>query len=286
MTVSTCDTPPDHDDRQHEHDHHHDTPEQRLESSLTQAAADPAYLALFYRALLSSTVYLPARGDAMAEADDDTLAIEHWEMEDGTRVIPFFSTPARLQQALTDGGPASWHALPVRELFALTRGETLFLNPRAEAGKAFYPQEVAMLLESGGMAQPQTLSIDGGAAIRVGPLERTPEALQSGLTVLCGQRNLVRSAWLAHFQDPLCDAQPVLLLALELEGNDVAAHQALIREAGTLASALLDQDDAIDVCCLRRDAQDPLADYLRTHVTPLYQRRWGGWLRNAIATRR
>lgn len=155
--MSTCDTPPDHDDRQHEHDHHHDTPEQRLESSLTQAAADPAYLALFYRALLSSTVYLPARGDAMAEADDDMLAIEHWEMEDGTRVIPFFSTPARLQQALTDGGPASWHALPVRELFALTRGETLFLNPRAEAGKAFYPQEVAMLLESGGMAQPQTV---------------------------------------------------------------------------------------------------------------------------------
>ncbi|MDA6076944.1 hypothetical protein O0544_12095 [Edwardsiella anguillarum] len=48
----------------------------------------------------------------------------------------------------------------------------------------------------------------------------------------------------------------------------------------------MDQDDAIDVCCLRRDAQDPLADYLRTHVTPLYQRRWGGWLRNAIATRR
>ncbi|MDA6076942.1 hypothetical protein O0544_12085 [Edwardsiella anguillarum] len=39
--------------------------------------------------MLSSTVYLPARGDAMAEADDDMLAIEHWEMEDGTRVIPF-----------------------------------------------------------------------------------------------------------------------------------------------------------------------------------------------------
>lgn len=51
-----------------------------------------------------------------------------------------------------------------------------------------------------------------------------------------------------------------------------------------MASALLDLEETIDVCCLRRDAQDPLADYLRTHVTPLYQRRWGGWLRNAIAT--
>ncbi|ACR70325.1 enhanced serine sensitivity protein SseB C-terminal domain-containing protein [Edwardsiella ictaluri] len=284
MSTSTRDTPPDHDDRQHEHDHHHETPEQRLESSLVQAAAEPAYLALFYRALLSSTVYLPARREEIAEADGDTLAIEHWEMEDGTRVIPFFSTPARLQQALTDDGPTSWHALPVRELFALTRGETLFLNPRTEAGKAFYPPEVAMLLESGGMAHPQTLSIDGGAAIRIGPAEQTPEALQSGLVTLCGQRNLVRSAWLARFQDLACDAQPVLLLALELEGSDEAAHQALIREAGTLASALLDLEETIDVCCLRRDAQDPLADYLRTHVTPLYQRRWGGWLRNAIAT--
>ena len=266
----------------HHHDHHHATPEERLEASLMQASRDPAYLALFYRDLLAATVYLPLRAASAEGEQDEGVEIEHWEMSDGSSVIPFFSSPQRLQQALGGEAAGAVTALPARELFSLTRGEQLFLNPKCEQGKAFYPQEIAMLLASDGMAPSQSLVIDGGQSIRIGPLESPPEALQAGLATLCGQRELVRSAWLVHFQDPQCDEQPVLLLALELEGDDEAAHQVLIHEAGTLGSGLLEQDEVVDVCCIRRTQADPLADYLRTHITPAYQRRWGGWLRNAI----
>ncbi|WP_342442824.1 enhanced serine sensitivity protein SseB C-terminal domain-containing protein [Edwardsiella hoshinae] len=266
----------------HQHDHHHATPGERLEASLAQASRDPAYLALFYRELLAATVYLPLRAPASKAEQDDGVAIEHWEMSDGTSVIPFFSTPQRLQQVLGSEEPGAVTALPARELFSLTRGERLFLNPKCAQGKAFYPQEIALLLERGGMVPSQCLAIEGGQSIRIGPLEHLPGALQEGITTLCGQRGLVRSAWLVRFQDPQCDTQPVLLLALELEGDDEAAHQLLIHEAGTLLSGLLEQDAWVDVCCIRRTQADPLADYLRTHITPIYQRRWGGWLRNAI----
>lgn len=65
-----------------------------LETLLEQAATEPAHRPAFFRTLLESTVWVPgtaAEGEAVVE--DSALDLQHWEKEDGTTVIPFFTSP-------------------------------------------------------------------------------------------------------------------------------------------------------------------------------------------------
>ncbi len=42
----------------------------------------------------------------------------------------------------------------------MTQGAHLFLNPKSEYGKEFWPEEVAMLLKNGGLVQPAEMVVD------------------------------------------------------------------------------------------------------------------------------
>ncbi|MGS9179636.1 SseB family protein, partial [Salmonella enterica subsp. enterica serovar Infantis] len=60
---------------------------------------EPAHRPAFFRTFLESTVGVPgsaAEGEAIVE--DSALYLQHWEKEDGTTVIPFFTYLEALQQ--------------------------------------------------------------------------------------------------------------------------------------------------------------------------------------------
>ncbi|MDU1270867.1 MAG: enhanced serine sensitivity protein SseB [Escherichia coli] len=100
-----------------------------LEDLLEKAATEPAHRPAFFRTLLESTVWVPgtaAQGEAVVE--DSALDLQHWEKEDGTSVIPFFTSLEALQQAVED--EQAFVVMPVRTLFEMTLGETLFLNAK------------------------------------------------------------------------------------------------------------------------------------------------------------
>lgn len=269
----------------HHHDHHHDTPEEQLEKSLEKAVKDPAYRTLFYRTLLDSTVYILAESGVQDKgefiiAPNGELNVQHWEMQDGLSTIPFFSSLKMLQQAVDDE-EQPFMALPVRDLFAMTKGAQLFLNPKCEYGKAFYAQEVAMLLQTGGMAQPMEQVVDGGSKILLGQPEAYPSAMVDALTTLFTQRKIVRNAYLAIFQDQAVDEKPNLLIGLEIDGTDEEIDL-LIQETGSLASETAPEDEPVDLCLVTDEKGDAVSHYLKTHTQPFYQRRWGSWLRNSI----
>ncbi len=70
--------------------------------------------------------------------------LPHWEKEDGSSVIPFFTSEQAMSEAINDEQP--YVRLPVRTLFEMTRGETLFLNPKLPTGKEFSAAEISHLL--------------------------------------------------------------------------------------------------------------------------------------------
>lgn len=264
-------------------EHHHDALEQQLEKSLIQAVNDTAYRTLFYRDLMASTVYILADGNSGAEWGEqltNMLDIQHWQMQDGLSTIPFFSSLEKLQQA-TDQLDTPFVAIPVRDLFELTRGAQLFLNPKCEYGKAFYPKEIAMLLKTGGISQPVEQQIEGGITLTLGVPDPYPSTMIDALTALFSQRAYVRSAYLALCQDKMQDEEPNFLIGLELEGQ-ADQYQILIQEAGTLACDSNLDDEPVDLYILSHDEQDKLSHLLLKHSQPFYQRRWGSWLRNAI----
>ncbi|MCR0996732.1 enhanced serine sensitivity protein SseB [Serratia rubidaea] len=267
--------------------HHHDTvaaDDNELERLLKLAVSEAAHRPAFFRELLESTVYILGDGEQVQQEGNITLDadtpvdIQHWEKQDGSSVVPFFSSLRLLQQAVEDEQP--FIAMPARVLFEITQGAELFLNPKAEYGKEFYPEEVAQLLANGGVSKPVEHYIDKDSQILLGQPEVYPAAMVDALTTLFSQRKPVRRAFLALMHDRALDEKPNLLVGVEVDG-DAAEIDALIQEAGSVASEALADDEPVDFC-LVSEKERGVSHYLIAHTQPFYQRRWGSWLRNII----
>lgn len=267
--------------------HHHDTvaaDDNELERLLKLAVSEAAHRPAFFRELLESTVYILGDGEQVQQEGeivlnaDTPVNIQHWEKQDGSSVVPFFSSLRLLQQAVEDEQP--FIAMPARVLFEITQGAELFLNPKAEYGKEFYPEEVAMLLANGGVSKPVEHYIDKDSQILLGQPEVYPAAMVDALTTLFSQRKPVRRAFLALMHDRALDEKPNLLVGVEVDG-DAAEIDALIQEAGSVASEALADDEPVDFC-LVSEKERGVSHYLIAHTQPFYQRRWGSWLRNII----
>ncbi|KEY57035.1 enhanced serine sensitivity protein SseB [Serratia sp. DD3] len=271
----------------HHHHNEHDamSGSDELEQLLKLAASQPAYRPAFFRQLLDATVYILGDSEQVQLQGEITLDaetpvnIQHWEKQDGSSVVPFFSSLALLQQAVAEE-EHPFIAMPTRVLFEITQGDHLFLNPKAEYSKEFFPDEVAMLLATGGVVKPVERDIEQETQLLLGQPTEYPAAMIDALTTLFSQRKLVRRAFLALIHDREVDEQPNLLIGLDVKGEQ-ADIDALISEAGMVASETAPNDDPVDFCLVEENARG-VSHYLVNHTQPFYQRRWGSWLRNAI----
>lgn len=261
-----------------------DGSENELERLLKLAVSEPAHRPAFFRTLLEATVLV--LGDSGQKEQDGEITLDAgsqvnlqlWEKQDGTRTIPFFSSVEALQKVTEDEQP--FVAMPARALFEMTAGADLFLNPKSEYGKEFFPEEVALLLREGGLSKPVERVVEQDTQVLMGQPEEYPSAMIDALTTLFSQRKPVRRAFLALMHDQSVDEKPNLLVGLEIDGTP-REIELLIHEAGSVASETAPNDEPVDFC-LVSDTERGVSHYLISHTQPFYQRKWGGWLRNII----
>jgi hypothetical protein len=119
-----------------------------LEELLAAAANDPARTPAFLRLLIESTVLVPG----VPNPDDPTgrsVNLSELTNPAGKKAQPFYTSEERLQDTVTavPGFESHYFALRCHDLFTMTRGATLILNPHSAAGKEFLPAEIANLLD-------------------------------------------------------------------------------------------------------------------------------------------
>ncbi|MCQ4968717.1 enhanced serine sensitivity protein SseB [Atlantibacter hermannii] len=244
-----------------------------LETLLEKAATEPAHRPAFFRMLLESTVWVPgtsANGDAVDA--DSALDLQHWEKEDGTSVIPFFSSLEALQQAVED--EQAFVAMPVRTLFEMTLGETLFLNAKLPTGKEFTPREISHLVSEEGNPLSTQEVIEGGQTLLLSEVAEPPAQMVDSLTTLFKTLKTVKRAWLCSIKEGT-DAPSNLLIGIEAIGD----IDAIIQAAGSVATDTLPGDEPIDIC-LVTEGEKGVSHFIMAHVTPFYERRWGSFLRD------
>lgn len=251
---------------------------QQLEHLLEQAAHEPAWRPAFFQQLLAADAWVPGRSSDEQMDDTTPLDLEHWQQADGQSVIPFFTSQQKLAEVTASDQP--WVQLPVRALFTMTRGETLFLNPKCSQGKAFTPAEIEALLRHNGEALSEQQVVAGQERLLLSQVVAPPEQLISSLTTLFTQYKNVRRAFLAHVRDP-DQAEANLLIGIEAEGD----IEQMIQLAGSVAVDTLPEDALIDLCEVV-DNQLGVSHFFTAHIIPFYERRWGSFLRDLQAEQR
>lgn len=244
-----------------------------LETLLEQAATEPAYRPAFFRTLLDSTVWVPgnaAEGEAVVE--ESALDIQHWEKDDGTSVIPFFTSLAALQQAIDD--EQAFVVMPARTLFEMTLGETLFLNAKLPTGKEFTPREISHLVGEEGSPLSQQEVIEGGTALLLSEVAEPPAQMVDSLTTLFKSIKTVKRAFICSIKEQ-ADAQANLLIGIEAEGD----IEEIIHAAGSVATDTLPGDEPVDICQVA-EGEKGISHFMLAHITPFYERRWGSFLRD------
>jgi len=232
-----------------------------LETLLEQAATEPAHRPAFFRTLLESTVWVPgtaAEGEAVVE--DSALDLQHWEKEDGTTVIPFFTSLEALQQAVED--EQAFVVMPVRTLFEMTLGETLM------------PREISLLMGEEGNPLSTQEVLEGGESLILSEVAEPPAQMIDSLTTLFKTIKPVKRAFLCSIKES-AEAQPNLLIGIEADGD----IEEIIHAAGSVATDTLPGDEPIDICQVKK-GEKGVSHFITEHIAPFYERRWGGFLRD------
>lgn len=128
----------------------------------------------------------------------------------------------------------------------------------------------------------QEVMIEQGSALLLSVPENKPDAVLDALTGVFKQHKPVRRAFwvMAAEKNNTVPDEPVLLIVLEL--NEEQKVDTVIRQAAEAAMEHLADGEHIDFCLLNPDENDGLTHFLTQHTQAFYQRRLGGWLRNAI----
>lgn len=218
-----------------------------LAQALERAAQEPAQRPAFYRTLMNADVFvightdqpeLNAHGHHTIPAGAN-VSLVNWEKADGSPVIPFFTHLQALQQAID--AETSYLSLPARSLFELTRGATLFLNPKSDHGKEFVPHEIDALLDTGMNQTAETRVVEQETRVMLGQPAEYPTAMVEALQQLLPGHPGVTAAYLCLMQDPETSQTPTLVVGFE--GLDL---DAAMSEAGSVVVDTAPPGQAVD----------------------------------------
>lgn len=255
-----------------------------LEAALRRAAAEPGDRPAFYRLLLDSQVYVLGQSESGGEGvhtlqAGGRISIENWTRQDGSPVIPFFSSVEALQRAIAQ--ESRYLGLPARSLFEMTRGATLVLDPKSEFGKEFVPGEIDALLAGGANRAPEVRVAAAGTQVLLGqPANQPTRMLQSLIRLLSGRSEVV-AAYLALMHDASLDDAPRLIVGIETEGD----VDAVLRDVGSVVADTAPEGEPVDIFHVKRGGGG-LGDWVVQDVKPFYRRPWLRRLGESLGFRR
>lgn len=250
-----------------------DEPENKLESLLRLATTEPAHRPEFCKVLMQSPLIVLGESGDQLEGEKNleegsSLSIQHWEKEDGSSVIPVFTSLEAMQASIE--ADESYLEIPAQALFEMTLGTILMLNPDSKFGKELLPEEIESLL-AGGLGQHAIeRTIPEQTEVMIGEPEQYPARLVDSLTTLFSKHNNIKAAYLGLIHDAGQDEQPNLIIGLQGEGD----LNAVIQEAGAVAWDTTEEDEAVDFMIIEQ-GDEGIAEYFFNETKPFYERRWG-----------
>lgn len=210
-----------------------------LEDLLKKAAAQPIFRKEFYKRLLSDDLIVITHG-ANIPTGSQTLekdtTVNIVSLSDGK--IPVFTS----NQRIFDKGiiKEQVHYLQIKgeNLFQITSGATLLLNPYSDYGKELLPDEIQNLLNGTLFTNNlQTIRINKKTEVQIGEPAIFPSEMIGSLKELLSDRKYVEAAYLGWIYYPESEEPPHYIIGIEGEGD----LKLLTQEAGFIAQQFFEK---------------------------------------------
>ena len=186
--------------------------ETMLEDKLAAAAADATQIPAFLSALLDATIIVP--GFMVENGHSHTINLADLSDQSGARTQPFYTSEERLEETLAQV-PAferRFLAMRCRDLWEMTMGTELVLNPHSAWGKQFHPAEIRQLLD--GAAAITTRVVDHPTVVQVGKPAHVPPGMEDDLALTFSAHPDVDRAYLGWKVTPETGDQSYLLVVV------------------------------------------------------------------------
>jgi len=244
-------------------------PVNNLEKTLHKAAKDHNKASAFYDELMESKIFV--LGKPEHEKDDDKLRldeeqsiiIQHWERgNDRIAVVPFFTSLEMLQNAIESDEP--YLELSTVDLFQLTIGAPLVLNPNSNLGMEFEPEDIAMLLDSS-LMENQKHILDQQTEVLLGHAENISDVFTSVLSAFFKKHSEVRAAYIGTIQIPSDDDKEHLMVGIQGQGNLDSIIDTAIKKISLLEDDMM--YETVDFYVIDKDDPD-ISGFMLDNINP------------------
>ena len=242
-----------------------------LEKTLHKAAADHNEAPAFYEELMESKIFVLGKPESESKDGDFTLEeeqaviIQHWEREaDQSPVVPFFTSLQMLQHAIDTDEP--YLELTTVDLFQLTMGAPLVLNPNSDFGMEFEPEDVAVLLDTDLMVNSQHI-LDEQTEALLGQAENVSDIFKSVLTDYFVKHPEVEASYIGTIQIPEDDDKEHLMVGIQGQGHFEKIIDTLIQKISLLEDDMM--YETVDFYVIDQDDPD-ISQFMLENITPFY----------------
>ncbi len=236
----------------------------KLEIALRAAAKDAGQRPEFYRVLLESDVWALGSAERNAAGEATSLKLTPWQTPEGQAILPIFSSMEQWQLSIDE--QTGYVRLNARDLLEATRGDHLVLNPNADYGKTFTPQEIEALLDGSLFQRGDMEVVEATRQVLLGQPVEYPQALADGLASYFGGVPEVQAAYLVMMEDPGREPSRSLLVGIETQAEEKRLHE-IFGEGGLVVTELLEAGEFADF--IRLD-DSPFAQSMRANGRRFY----------------
>lgn len=242
-----------------------------LEKILHKAAADHQEAPAFYEELMESKIFVLGKpekenteGNFTLE-EEQAVIIQHWEREtDQSPVVPFFTSLQMLQHAIDTDEP--YLELTTVDLFQLTMGAPLVLNPNSDFGMEFEPEDIAVLLDTDLMVNSEHI-LDEQTEVLLGHAENVSEVFTSVLTDFFAKYSAVEAAYIGTIQIPEDDDKEHLMVGIQGHGPFEQIIDTIIKKISLLEDDMM--YETVDFYVIDQDDPD-ISQFMVENITPFY----------------
>ena len=243
-------------------------PENELERNLMKASSDLSARNEFYTKLLWNDLVVLTNGHKESEEGRKTLEkdteVQFVTMENGQ--IPVFTSTNRIFDKGIVKEQVPFMSLKGQDLFRITKGANLILNPFSDYGKELIPQEIESLLDGSIFEKSNEIEIKEDTKVLIGQPSKYPTEFVSALKDLFKEHKTIKAAYLATVKADKSEELPHLMIAIDIEGD----RKTITNQAGPLAEKFL-KNEIVDFIQIENNGGG-ISDYFLNETKPFYKR--------------